>query len=291
MNGVTYMIPVVTFAYTLFINLDLFEAAGISELPTNRTQFLDAARKVTNQDNNVYAWAIPLILSNPNGANHDIMPWIWASGGRMLDSNGNPNINNPEVKSVFELIKTMYDEKLILPGAFSMDEEDKTHEFTNGRAAMVLNTLAHITIIRESNPDLNFTIVPVPPAEGATEKYGMDYASWGISISESTTHKEEAWKLVAFLMGKDVNARLASIANALPGNIDSEPDMVAADELFAKGFEIYKSSDIINEFDGMPYSEDLQRTLNEQVQLMLDGKQSVEEALENTQKAWDNLIK
>ncbi len=33
-----------------------------------------------------------------------------------------------------------------------MKEQDKVEEFTNGRVGMMIDSLAHINLIRESNP-------------------------------------------------------------------------------------------------------------------------------------------
>ena len=49
------------------------------------------------------------------------------------------------------------------------------------------------------------------------EARGLPYASWGIGIAENSEHKEEAWKLVEFLMDAETNSQLSSIANAFPG--------------------------------------------------------------------------
>jgi len=172
-----------------------------------------------------------------------------------------------------------------------MDEEDKTHEFINERIATVVNTCAHITMIRGSNPDLNFTVVPIPVADGYTGERGMDYAPWGVGISATSKNKMESWKLIEFFMGADINSKLASLANAFPGNIDSKPDFALADELFIEAFEMFQNSYLINEFQGLPVSEELQRKFNEEMQKMLDGQQSVDEALKNTQDIWTELMK
>jgi multiple sugar transport system substrate-binding protein len=57
-----------------------------------------------------------------------------------------------------EFIKGMYDDGLIAPGAFTMSEQDKVEEFTNARVAMMVSSMAHINLIRDRNPDLNFAI-------------------------------------------------------------------------------------------------------------------------------------
>ena len=44
-DGKTYMIPVVNFVYPLFVNKDLSSKAGVKAVPTNRSEFLDAAKE------------------------------------------------------------------------------------------------------------------------------------------------------------------------------------------------------------------------------------------------------
>jgi multiple sugar transport system substrate-binding protein len=41
---------------------------------------------------------------------------------------------------------------------------------------------------------------------------------------------------------------------------------------------------------GLPKSEELMRTFDEQLQLVLTGKQSVDEALSKTQESWASVI-
>ncbi len=286
LNGATYMIPVVNFVYPVFINDDLLSAAEIESAPSNRTEFAEAAKALTSSENNVSGWVLPLSLEAPNGIQNDVMSWVWASGKSML-KDGQPDLTNDDVKSAVEYIKALYDDGLIAPGAFTMKEQDKVEEFTNGRVGMMIDTLAHINLIRERNPEMNFSLAPVPAADDYEGTRGLPYASWGIGIAENSEHKAEAWKLVEFLMSEEINSELATIANAFPGNVNSEPDLSGSDPLFTDAFEIYKTIYPANEFVGLPVAEDLMRTFDEEFQLLLEGDQTVDEALANAQAAWE----
>ena len=286
LDGSAYMIPVVNFVYPVFINLDLMEQAGIASPPSTRGEFADAARALTNADNNVSGWVLPLSMEQPNGIQNDVMSWVWASGGSMLED-GQPNlVGNEDVRSAMEFIKGLYDEGVIAPGAFSMREQDKVEEFTNGRVGMMVDSLAHINLIRERNPDLRFAITALPAVEGYTGLRGLPYASWGIGVAESGEHKAEAWRLVEFLMSTEANSELSSIANAFPGNVNATPDFVATDELFADAFEVFQSGSLANEFVGLPVAETLMREFDEQFQLYLDGDLTLDEFLANAQASW-----
>ncbi len=285
LNGATYMIPVVNFVYPVFVNLDLMAKAGIANPPTSRTEFADAAKKLTDAKNNVYGWVLPLTMEQPNGIQNDVMSWAWASGGSMM-KDGKPDLTNDTVRGTMEYIKGLYAAGVVAPGAFSMKEQDKVEEFTNGRVGMMIDSLAHINLIRKNNPDLKFAITALPAADGYTGKRGLPYASWGIGVSATSKHQAEAWKLVQFLMSKAVNSKLSSIANAFPGNKNSTPDFVQTDKLFGAAFKVFQDGYLANEFVGLPVAEELMRSFDEQLQPYLDGSQSLDDTLNKAQAAW-----
>ena len=151
---------------------------------------------------------------------------------------------------------------------------------------MAVGTLAHINMIRERNPDLNYTITDTPVTDGYTGKRGIYYAAWGIGISEHSKNKKEAWKLVEYLMSAETNSRLVSIANAFPGNVNAKPDFVTSDRRFEKAFKMFQNGYLANEFVGLPVAGELMRMLDEEMQLMLQGKQTPEKTAARAQARW-----
>ncbi len=286
LDGNSYMFPVASFVYPVFVNLDMLEAAGVDGMPGSRTEFVEAARKLTDESKNQYGWVLPLNLQAPNGVQNDVMSWVWASGKSML-KDGQPDLVNDDVVSTFEYIGSMFNEGVISPGTFAKKEQDKVEEFVNGRVGMMIDSLAHINLIRERNPDLNFGITALPAVDGYDGARGLPYASWGIGISEHSEHKEEAFKLVSYLMSTEVNSKLVSIANAFPGNVNAEPDFLASDKLFGTAFEIFKSGYLANEFVGLPVAEELMRQLGIELQRMLEGEQTALEAATKAQAKWE----
>jgi multiple sugar transport system substrate-binding protein len=285
LDGATYMIPVVNFVYPLFTNDGLLQKAGVSAPPTNRTEFMDAAKKVSALGGDVKGWALPLSLETPNGIQNDVMSWNWASGGSML-KDGKPDLTNSDVKDTVDFVKSLWDAKVVAPGGLTMKEQDKVEEFTNGRVGMMIDSLAHVTLIRDSNKDLKFSLSAIPAKDDYTGKRGIPYASWGIGIADNSDHKAEAWKLVDFLMSETSNAKLSSIANAFPGNTKAVPDFVSKDATLKAAFDIYKAGYPANEFTGLPVADELMRSFDEQLQKTLSGKQSVDELLKTSQDTW-----
>lgn len=283
----TYMIPVVNFAYPLYVNMDILKEAGVEKVPTTWTEFLDACEKIT-KNTDAAAYAIPLSSEAPNGIQNQFMSWVWASAGTMLNE-GKPGLEgNKTIAAVTDLFKEMSEKGYLAKGVNAMKEQDTVNEFQNGRLAFMVDGISHLTLIKEEAPDLNFDYAPMPVQDGYTGESGLDVANWGIGIAENCEHKEEAMQFVEYLMSPEVNAKLAQLANAFPGNSKSEPDYSANDELFKKAYENFGKGYAINEFTGAPTSEDLMRSFNEQFVLYLDGDvASSDEMLSAVQKAWE----
>ena len=136
-DGKSYMFPLASFVYPVFVNLDMAKAAGVDKLPSTRTEFADAAKKMTHADKNQYGWVLPLSAQTPNGIQNDVMSWVWASGQSML-KDGKPNVDNEAVVAALTYIKGLQDAGVISPGTFAKKEQDKVEEFVNGRVGMMI---------------------------------------------------------------------------------------------------------------------------------------------------------
>ena len=240
---------------------------------------------MTNADKNQFGWVLPLSLETPNGIQNDVMAWVWASGASML-KDGKPDLENETVVGTLEYIKSLNDAGVISPGIFAKKEQDKVEEFVNGRVGMMVDSLAHINLIRERNPNLNFGISAVPAVDGYTGKRGMP-CLLGHRHQRGQQHKEEAWKLVEYLMSPEVNSKLVTIANAFPGNVNAKPDLSKSDPLFSEAFKIYQEGYLANEFVGLPVAEELMRQMDIEVQKLLEGQATAQEAAAATQKQWE----
>lgn len=286
-EGNTYMIPVVNFAYPLYVNTDILEEAGVEAIPTTWSEFLAALENIkANTDKAGYA--IPLNTEAPNGIQNQFSSWLWASGGALMKDGVPALTDNEGLVAVIDLFKQMKDNGYLSDGAEAMKEQDMVNEFENGRLAFMVDGISHLTTIKNESPDLNFTYAPMPVQDGYDGKSGMDVANWGIGIAENCEYKAEAMQFVEYMMSPEVNAKLAQLANAFPGNSTAEPDYSSNDELFLTAYEIFQNGYAINEFTGAPTAEDLMRSMNEQLILYFDGDtESVDDMLAATQEAWE----
>ncbi|MCI1722390.1 MAG: sugar ABC transporter substrate-binding protein [Lachnospiraceae bacterium] len=286
-EGNTYMIPVVNFAYPMYCNMDILKAAGIDKAPTTWDEFTADCKTIVSSQSGVAGYAIPLSTESPSGIQNNFMSWLWASGGSML-KDGKPNLTgNQDMIDTVNFVKGLYDNGLMSEGSYSMKEADMVEEFTNGRVAFMIDSLAHMTTIKKEAPDLNYEFIPVPTKTGSPARAEWMLLTGASALLPTATHQAEAMKFIEYMMSPEVNANLAVLANAFPGNSKANPDYSAADSKFTDAYKIYQSDTAINEFTGLPTSEDLMRSYDEQLQLYLDGDtKTVDEMLQAVQDAW-----
>jgi multiple sugar transport system substrate-binding protein len=166
LNGKTYDIPLVNFAYPLFTNTALLAKAGISHPPTDWAQFTADAVALSKLSKTTWGWIIPLTLNPPNGAQNDVMSWVWASGGSMLQ-NGQPHLTgNPTLTAVVNMLKGVYKDGAMFPGPDAVVETDKVENFINGRVGMMVDSMADSSAIATGAPHLKYNVSALPVEDG-----------------------------------------------------------------------------------------------------------------------------
>ena len=288
-EGNHWMFPVSIFLTAVYYNVDHFRAVGLTGTPATREEFVEYARRLTVPARNQYGWVIPLGLANPNGSQHEVLNWAWAGGHRAL-RDGRPNVDNPGVASAVAHIQTLYRDGLVVPGAFTKVEQEKIEDFSSGRTSMLISSNAHINLLRQRNPNLNFDIFRLPSPAGFTGRPAVSISAWWISMFQRGRNKDAAWQLVKHFLDVDQNSHMASNANSFPGNRNSRPDFVTADDLFAKFYEIFQTSELLNEFNGLPNAPGLQRAFVEELHALLENRQDVNATLRNTQARWQRVF-
>jgi multiple sugar transport system substrate-binding protein len=285
-KGITYDIPVVNFVYPLFTNDAILSKAGIAKPPTTWSEFTADAKKITTSQPGTAGWVVPLGTTNPNGVQNDILSWAWGSGGSML-KNGQPDLtNNPKVTAAVNLAKGLVQGNDVVPGANSIQEPDKVTNFENGRVGMMINSMAMINTITQGAKDLKFTVSAQPTQDGFTGKPGILTAAWGIGISAKSAHPTQAWQFVQYLLSKEANSNLSTLANGFPGNKTSSPSFTGTDPHFKTAFQIYQKSTAVNEFVGLPAADQLMTEFLTEFQKTVAGQESTSTMLQNVQTQW-----
>lgn len=117
-NGELFGIPLDLHGHLFYINLDLWEQAGMVDengvpmIPTSVDEWMAAAQTFYD------ATGVPIFEQRAGGADmsRDWMALVYQQGGAIQDEEGNPTINTAEGLAALELILRKYD------GVFSSEE-------------------------------------------------------------------------------------------------------------------------------------------------------------------------
>ena len=290
-KGKTYAMPMVTFCYPLAVNKTILADCGIApEDIKTRTDFLNACEKITAKGYLAYGWNAS--TSNPAGLDHIFLNSFWASGGKLRDDEGMFHFEgNEEFKKTLDFFKELVSKGYIAPGYMTMIEPDVTAKFGSGDLAFCNPSISMLSIWATDSPDLDFTVIPMPVEDGYTEKSYIDYACWGVGISENCKHKDEAMQFIEYMFSAEANAKLAQGKGCFPGSTVSEPDYSEQSENFQKAFEIWKAGIPRAEWNAALEASALRTGVLENVLKYVNGEVDMDTCLAGCQKVCDDVYK
>lgn len=227
-------LPFLTDTYGLYYNVDMMDAAGISEPPKTLSELVTDAKKLTvfNPDGSIkvagfvpwfgYYEFSPLNLSIMFNA-----PWYNADGTASAVG------TDPAWVQMFQWQKELVDfygaDNLQRFVAGAGNEFSTAHDMYTGRIAMNLDGEWRTAFIADEKPDLNYATAPFPVPDDQAANYGMG-PMFGtiIGMPRSSPHPAEAWLLLQY-MATDT-ATLVYMANNVrnvPTTLDSlsSPDL------------------------------------------------------------------
>lgn len=185
----------------IFYNQDLFEQAGISEVPATWDEFIDCCNKL--QDIGVIPY-----LDDADNVN-SIPQTLYQCEVISQNPEADQEINEGQATFVDYYTKPFeewYDD-MLEPGLYDqmslgLSAEQVTDMFATGQVAMVTSGPWNLEVYREKNPDLKFDSFPLSDKNGNVVLTGALNA--GLSISSTSEHKEECKKFIEF-MAEDEN--------------------------------------------------------------------------------------
>ncbi|WP_283646413.1 ABC transporter substrate-binding protein [Marinovum algicola] len=285
-DGHTWMVPLNAFPFVMHVNMGLVRQAGFDAPPATWEELAEQAGAISALEDGISGIGMPFSSQPPsNGPILTFLPLLYAHGGRIM-ADTTPNFDNPEVVATLQFLKDMNDAGAIAPGAASRTGGVDLEEFIAGRTGFMISPGVHSSSITSRNPELEYTLVRVPTnGETAYRVHG-----WEIGIAADSPNKDAAWTFVNYLLSPEVNARAAQAANALPGNLAAlDAVREGADETLLKQMEILSGDSPVEEMRQSPKAAASWSVMTEEIQAMLRGDQSPEEAAAAVQARWLDL--
>ncbi|MFO1430880.1 MAG: sugar ABC transporter substrate-binding protein [Candidatus Competibacteraceae bacterium] len=212
--GTLYAIPWYVDTRLLFYRRDILAKAGYREPPRTWDAWLDAMQRIKAQEGaERYAilaplneWELPTILALQMGA------------GLLRDNARYGDFQSPAFCRAFEFYLDLFRQRLA-PAVGATQVANLYQEFTNGYFALYLSGPWNIGEFQRRLPSTlqgQWSTAPLPAPAGETFP-GVSLAGGaGLALHRASTHKEAAWKLIAYLSEPERQAEFYRLTGNLP---------------------------------------------------------------------------
>ncbi|AIS52013.1 carbohydrate ABC transporter substrate-binding protein, CUT1 family [Thermoanaerobacter kivui] len=201
-EGKTYGLPKDFNTLALFYNKDMFKAAGINEPPKTWEELRDVAKKLTKD-------GVKGLVLSADLARFDA--FINQNGGSVYQD-GKVTLNLPENAQALDFYVGLITKDKVADTPQNMGEGWNGDAFAAKKAAMAIEGGWMIPFLKEKAPDLNYGIAELPAGkQKSTMAFTVAYV-----MNKNSKHKDEAFKLIEFLTGKEGQQFVVDSGLALP---------------------------------------------------------------------------
>ncbi|GGZ22055.1 extracellular solute-binding protein [Streptomyces poonensis] len=237
-DGRVYGAPLFVGVRALYYRTDLFDDLGL-DVPRTQAELIGTARKIRAAEPDLYGLAV-------GGAyTYGAMPFIWAHGGELAESEGaageggsgafSSAVDSPAARKGIEAYTSLFgDDNCPAAKCAGMTGNDTVTAFAAGKAGMAIGGDFSHAAVEAGKVKGKYAVVPLP---GLKEGEIAPAFAGGnnIGVLRSTSHRTLAVDLMKRLASKETQGELFDAMGFLPTFTDVRAD-VAEQEPFVEPF-------------------------------------------------------
>lgn len=286
-EGKYYGMPWLNDVKYMFVNMDMLAKVGVTEAPSTWDELIADAKLLKEQG--ICEYPIVGCYAQAECLICDYICISGSFGGHSVDADNNPTLNSAENVAALEFMASTLKDGLCNPMSLEMIEDDVLSTFAAGNAAFAINwtyQYASMNDPEQSSVAGQAVIIPIPgtdKAVSATVNGGMP-----LMITKGCQHPDEAWEYMLFLASKEMQAKYC--ANALPiwkSLYNDEAVKATAGEEVVAASQI--QFDYIENRPMVPYYNELSVSMQTEIQNVLFGNESAQDALDALQTLAEKL--
>ena len=180
-------------------NKDLLEKSGYTEIPKTLDEYIDMAKKITEDGNGEY-YGIGFTSSSPFERQLEMMAQV--SGIYYYDYvNGKFDFSG--YKEILEKGKRFIDEEIAYPDQQGVDNMRAL--FAEGEFPLRVNATQEAGVFTSQLPieDFEWGVAEVPSLDGEIKGALQTTPSKGYAIMSSSEHPDEAWKVIQYFQSEE----------------------------------------------------------------------------------------
>ena len=278
-DDVQYMLPyIVGGARVMFYNAEVLEKAGVATPPATWEEFTAALTKIKAAGFTPFLqqWGDP----NRSMMNTMFYPFLWQAGGDLFNEDGTATAFNSEagVKAA-EFLYSLKTDGLVPDTVTGLNEAQVREQFTSGQVGFVMDSDVQLPQFRDAGVDVGV----IDSLED--EEQGTFLAIDSLVALKDCDDPELCMSLLRHILSGDVMSKIHEFA---PFNPVAQDEDYAGQPEFA---ELYQSPEILHNLPVASNSVQAYNLLYENLQQMMLGQKTPEQALSDAATAGDELLK
>lgn len=283
-----YGLPIsMSISNKLLYSKKAFEEAGIKAPPETLEEMFEVAKQLTKKDDKGNITAIGFIPDYPwidNVFWPTIFGGSWDDGNGKLTANQQANVDSIAYQASY--YKEFGSDKIAKFKSGIGESETPQDPILTGHLGMMIGWEYSYVKNRGENGEVGVAPFPYPAAHPELENSGM-VSPVAMFIPANAKHKEEAWKVMQFLLSEDIQIEYSLEKGSIPVLMSAlDNPKLLKDERAATLLDFFESakSKNLNGFPNSIYINEYLQALNEETEKALLGKLSAQEAMDNVVK-------
>ena len=274
-------------ASVMYLNGSLLAEAGL-DTPTewDWETLLEYAQALTDASAGVYGLGL-IGAATDAGTEWNFWPFLLQNGGQIVDPETNrAAFNRPEgVEALQFMVDLIHEYKVSPPGTASNDINDLIDLFVSDKLAMWANGPWYIGIMKNTYPDVEVTVAPMP----AQVTQGSIAGGTAFCISSQSEHPDEAWRFIEYMTSDENLTAWALVFEHVPPNIAAFDDPFFEDPNMAAAVAQSVHPDTISA-NHYPETDQLNQIIRNYLQAAYLLEMTPQEALDAAAAEWDEIL-
>jgi multiple sugar transport system substrate-binding protein len=273
----------------MYFNQDIFEEAGITEMPTaddvwDWDRFIEMTQATTVEEGG---------RVRQYGYIQDVrwtfwQIWAWSAGGDPVDNLFKPTVStldNPAVLEGYQVFTDFVTKLGTAPSAAVTADQGHSEMFAAGRGAAYNNGRWMVPLFRES--DFRWDVMPHPMKTQRAQT--LSGSMFG--ICNGTENPDAAWRFLSYIVGVEGQTRMTETGLLLPSR-----KSVAESDLFLNSAPPENNQIFLDELEFAkplpltPVYPELEKVINDQTDLVLIGEKSAADAVAEMHTQFNALL-
>jgi N,N'-diacetylchitobiose transport system substrate-binding protein len=245
-NGKLYAVPYYAGSRAIVYRKDMFQAAGITTLPSSQDDFLQAGQKLMNANKGDANFSA---LYFPGKYWYAALPYIWDAGGDIAAQSGGQwkgTLSSPESQKGLKTLADMVGQ--LSKADKTGDEAKQDQAFVQGHIAMLIANGWEIGVItdpKSGDPTLKDKLGVFPiPSHTAGQSAPVFLGGSDLAVAAHSKLQSLANEWVGLLEGQKYQTQMATVGKVIP-NSTSLLNLNASDPLIGTFATAAKNSKFV----------------------------------------------